>query len=380
MKTSRVVLCVLALAALAGCSESTPSARTKPAAPVTAPPSTRATRAATLPSALPLTSAGFELTGEFAIGGEGRWDYCIGDRDAHRLYVPRGDRVMILNTVTGKVIGTVPDTPGVHGVALAKRLRRGFTSNGADGSVSIFDLDSLAILGKVPAGENPDAIIYDSVSKRVFAFNGTSQDATVIDSAVDPANPVAAGTIPLGGKPKFAVADGMGQIFVNIQDTSEIVRIDAGTMQVTARWSIAPGQQPTGLAIDPKTRRLFAVCSNKLMVVVSADTGKVVTTLPIGSGADAAAFDPDLALALASCGDGTLTVVREDSADQFNVVQTVATRAGARTMALDTRTHRIYLPTAQFGPAPAATADNPHPRPQMLPETFTILVVERPDK
>ena len=375
MMTARVALCALTLAALAGCCESTRPTMKKPvpAASVTVPPSTR-------PATLPSASAGFQLTGEFAIGGEGGWDYCIADRDAHRLYVPRSDRVMVLDSATGKVLGTVPGTPGVHGVALAKRLRRGFTSNGADGSVSIFDLDSLAILGKVPAGNNPDAIIYDSASKRVFAFSGKSQDATVIDSAVDPANPVAAGTIALGGKPEFAVTDGMGQIFVNIEDTSEIVRLDAATLQVTARWSIAPGQQPTGLAIDPKTRRLFAVCGNKLMVVVSADTGKVVTTLPIGSGADAAAFDPELSLAFASCGDGTLTVVREDSADQFSVVQTVATRKGARTMALDSKAHRIYLPTAQFGPAPAATADNPRPRPQMLPETFTIIVVERPKR
>ena len=370
MMTARIALCALALAAVAGCSQTTAPATaklatTKPAVFVTPAPSTR-----------PSASAGFQVTGEFAVGGEGRWDYCISDRDSHRLYMPRSDRVMVLDGVTGNVLGTVPATPGVHGVALAKRLRRGFTSNGADGSVTIFDLDTFAALGKIPAGKNPDAIIYDSVSKRVFAFNGKSQDATVIESAVDPANPVAVGTIPLGGKPEFAVADGAGHVFVNIQDTGEIVRIDAGTLAVTARWSIAPGQEPIGLAMDQKNRRLFAVCRNKLMVVVNADTGNVVTTLPIGSDADAAAFDPELSLVFASGGDGTLTVVHEDTPDQFSVVQTVATRKGARTMALDTKSHRIYLPTAQFGPAPAPTADDPRPQPQMLSGTFTILVVK----
>ena len=374
MMTARIALCALALAAVAGCSQTTPPATaklatTKPAASV-----------APAPSKSPSASAGFQLTGEFAVGGEGRWDYCISDRDSHRLYMPRSDRVMVLDGMTGNVLGTVADTPGVHGVALVKRLRRGFTSNGADGSVSIFDLDSFSVLGKVPAGKNPDAIIYDSVSKRVFAFNGKSQDATVIESAVDPANPVAVGTIPLGGKPEFAVADGAGHVFVNIQDMGEIVQIDAGTLAVTARWSIAPGQEPIGLAMDQKNRRLFAVCRNKLMVVVNADTGKVVTTLPIGSGADAAAFDPELSLVFASGGDGTLTVVHEDAPDQFSVVQTVATRKGARTMALDTKSHRIYLPTAEFGPAPAPTGGDPRPRPQMLPGTFTILVVKAADR
>ena len=216
---------------------------------------------------------------------------------------------------------------------------------------------------------------HHNLSHSHFAFNGRSQDATVIDSAVAPSNPVVAGTIPLGGKPEFAVADGTGQVFVNIEDTSEIVRIDANTMKVTARWPIAPGQEATGLAMDLTSRRLFAVCGNKLMVVLNADTGKIVKTLPIGAGADAAAFDPKLGLAFASCGDGTLTVVHEDSPDQFSVAQTVATRQGGRTMALDSKSHRIYLPTAKF--APAANAGQ---RPQMIPGTFTMLVVERPKK
>ena len=369
MTIARVALCALTLAVIAGCSQTSPLATTRPAASIVASPSTR-----------PATTAGFKLSREFAVGGEGRWDYVTCDRDARCLYVPRSDRVMILDTDTGTVFGTVLGTPGIHGVALAKRLKRGFTSNGTDGSVTIFDFTDLNVLGKVPAGKNPDAIIYDSVSKRVFAFNGMSHDATVIDSDVDPANPVVAGTIPLGGKPEFAVADGTGQVFVNIEDTNEIVRIDASTLQVTARWPIAPGQEPTGLAMDQKNRRLFAVCGNKLMVVVNADTGKVITSLPIGSGADAAAFDPGLSFAFASCGDGTLTIVHEDSPDQFSVVQTLATRRGARTMALDTRSHRIYLPTAQFGPTPAPTAENPRPRPQMIPGTFTILEVERVEK
>ena len=373
MTTARAALCALALIALTGCSQSAPPAKAKPAA---AKPVNTAPAVATPAS----SAAEFALTREFAIGGEGRWDYVTCDRDARRLYVPRSDRVMILNSVTGDVIATIPGTPGVHGVALAKHLRRGFTSNGGDGTVTIFDYNTFAVLGKVPAGKNPDAIIYDSVSKRIFAFNGRSQDATVIDSAVDPANPVVAGTIPLGGKPEFAVADGTGQVFVNIEDTGEIVRIDANTLKVTARWPIAPGQEATGLAMDLTNRRLFAVCGNKLMVVLNADTGKIVAILRIGAGADAAAFDPKLGLAFASCGDGTLTVVHEDSPDLFRPVQTLTTRKGARTMALDSKSHRIYLPTAQFAPAPAASADNPRSRPQMVPGSFTILVVERPKK
>lgn len=385
MNTARAALCVLALVAAAGCSEKAPASKAKPAAVSPAPAPAPASPAKPAPMVTPAPTAGapstaapaadFALTREFAIGGEGRWDYVTCDRDARRLYVPRSDRVMILDAVTGNVIGTIPGTPGVHGVALAKHLRRGFSSNGGDGTVTIFNFNTFEVLGKVPAGKNPDAILYDSVSKRIFVFNGRSQDATVIDSAVDLANPVALGTIPLGGKPEFAVADGTGQVFVNIEDTGEIARIDAQTLKVTARWSIAPGQEPTGLAMDLTNRRLFAVCGNKLMVVLNADTGKVIATLPIGSGADAAAFDPKLALAFASCGDGTLTVVHEDSPDQFRVVQSVTTRQGARTMALDSKSHRIYLPTARFGPATSANA-----RPQMIPGTFTILVVERPKK
>ena len=376
MTTTRAALCALALVAIAGCSESAAPAKAKPAAAKPA----NAVPAVATPAPSP---AGFELTREFAIGGEGRWDYVTCDRDARRLYVPRSDRVMILSSVTGNVIATIPGTPGVHGVALAKHLRRGFTSNGGDGTVTIFDYNTFAVLGEVPAGKNPDAIIYDSVSKRIFAFNGRSQDATVIDSAVDPANPVAAGTIPLGGKPEFAVADGTGQVYVNIEDTGEIVRINANTLKVTALWPIAPGQEASGLAMDLISRRLFAVCGNKLMVVLNADTGKVIKTLPIGAGADAAALDPKLSLAFASCGDGTLTVVHEDSPDQFSVIQTVATRRAEAAIALDSRSHRVLLPTAKFAPvpaAPSATADNPRPRPQMIPGSFTILVVERPKK
>lgn len=359
-------LCAVALTGAVGCSHSTSSSTMPAAAPSTRP----------AVAAVAAPAPGYKMAGEFAIGQPGRWDYLLCDRDAHRLYVPRTDRVLVLDSRDGRVMGVVPGTPGVHGVALAKHLGRGFTSNGADGTVTIFDTRSLDILGKLPAGKNPDAILYDSTSKRVFVFNGKSQDATVFDSAVSTTNPTALATIALGGKVEFAVSDHVGQVFVNIEDTNEIVRIDAQTLTVTARWSIAPGEEPTGLAMDLKSRRLFAVCGNNLMVVVNADTGKVITTLPIGKGADAAAFDPEYSLAFASCGDGTLTVVRESSADQFSVVQTVSTRPGARTMALDTRTHRIYLPTAQFNPPAAPTGESPRPRPQPIDGTFVIVVVE----
>jgi YVTN family beta-propeller protein len=281
--------------------------------------------------------------------------------------------VVVVDTDTDAVVGEVPNTNGVHGIAIADDLGRGFISDGRDDSVTIFDPKTLKTLGTVKTGKNPDAIIYDPASKKVFAFNGGSGDTTVIDAATGNV----AGTIALGGKPEFATSDGKGKVFVNIEDKSDVVEIDSKKLAVITRWPIAPGEEASGMAIDRKNHRLFIVCSNKKMIVLNAETGKVTADLPIGNGPDAAGFDPDTKLAFSSNGEGTLTVVRQDSADKYSAIDTVTTRRGARTMTVDTKTHKIYLPTAQFGPAPAPTAERPRPRPSIVPNSFTILVFGR---
>jgi DNA-binding beta-propeller fold protein YncE len=315
---------------------------------------------------------GLHVTKSYKLGGEGGWDYLTIDKDSRRLFISHSTHVLVVDADSGKQVGEIPDTPGVHGIALAKDLQRGFVSDGREGTVSIFDLETLKPITKVKAvGENPDAILFDPATKRVFTFNGRSHDSTAIDAAKGEI----LGRIALGGKPEFAVSTSVGEIFVNIEDKSEIVALDPKELKVKARWPLAPCEEPSGLAIDIKNRRLFSGCDNKMMAVVNADTGKIITTLPIGEGVDANAFDPETALAFASCGDGSLTVVREDSPDKFSVVQNVPTARGARTMALDPKTHQIFLVTAKFGPPPAPTADQPHPRPAILPDTFELLVV-----
>jgi DNA-binding beta-propeller fold protein YncE len=308
----------------------------------------------------------------YKLGGEGGWDYLKADPDSRRLFVSHATHVMVIDMDSGKSVGDIPDTPGVHGVALANELDRGFISNGGEGTVTVFDLKTLAPITKIKAvGENPDAILFDPATRRIFTFNGRSHDATAIDAATG--NIV--GKIALGGKPEFAVSTGAGEIFVNIEDKSQLVRLDPKNLKVENRWPLAPCEEPSGLAIDMKNRRLFAGCDNKMMAVVNADTGKVITTLPIGEGVDANRFDPEDKLAFASCGEGVLTVVHEDSPDKFSVVENISTARGARTMELDEKTHQIFLATAQFGPPPAPTADQPHPRPTILPNTFEVLVV-----
>jgi DNA-binding beta-propeller fold protein YncE len=315
---------------------------------------------------------GLHVTKTYKIGGEGFWDYLNVDAETHRLFISHGTHVVVMDTETGKIVGDIPDTPGVHGVALAPELNRGFSSNGREGSVSIFDLETLKPLGKVSdVGENPDAILYDPATKRVFTFNGHSHDATAIDAA----SGKVVGKIPLEGKPEFAVSTGGGEAFVNIEDKSELLAFDPKELKIKARWPLAPCEEPSGLAMDVANRRLFVGCHNKMMAVVNADTGKVIATPAIGEGVDADRFDPKTQFAFASCGDGTLTVVHEDSPDKFSLVQTVATERGARTMALDQKTHEIYLVTAKFGPPPAPTAERPHPRPTVLPDSFMVLVV-----
>lgn len=314
---------------------------------------------------------GYKVVNTYKLGGDGGWDYLIADSSARRLYISRATHVMVIDLDSGKAVGDIADTPGVHGIALAAELNRGFVSNGREGTVSIFDLKTLATTSKVKAGENPDAIIYDPASKRVFAFNGRSHDATAIDAT----NGTVLATIKLDGKPEFAVADGNGEVFVNIEDKSELTAIDSNKLEVKAKWPLAPCEEPSGLSMDKKNRRLFAGCDNKMMAVVNADTGRVVTTLPIGEGVDATAFDDGTGLAFASCGEGVLTVVREESPDKFSVAENVPTQAGARTMALDSRTHNVYVVTAKFGPPPAPSADNPHPRRTILPDSFVVLVI-----
>lgn len=313
----------------------------------------------------------YDVVGHFVVGGEGGWDYVTFDSDTNRLFIPRGTHVIVLDATSATQLGDIPDTPGVHGVALIPELGVGLTSNGRGGSVSVFDLKSLKKTAEVKAGTNPDAIMYDPVSKRVFVFNGRSHDATV----VDPAKAAAIGTIPLGGKPEFAVTDLKGHVFVNIEDKAEIAEIDSQKMTVLARWPLAGCEEPSGLAIDRKNARLFSVCASKVMTVVDASTGKLVATMPIGEGADAAAFDPETRLAFSSNGEGTLTVIQQDSPNKYSLAQTVSTARGARTMALDPKSHKIYLVTAKFGPAPAPTPEQPKPRPSIVPGSFEVIVV-----
>ncbi len=314
---------------------------------------------------------GYHVVTTYKLGGEGGWDYLTADSDARRVYISRGTHVIVIDADSGKSVGDIADTPGVHGIALAPELGRGFVSNGREGTVSIFDIKTLATSSKVKVGENPDAILYDPATKRVFTFNGHSHDSTAIDAATGKV----LGTIKLDGKPEFAASDAKGEIFVNIEDKSELTAIDANKLEVKAVWPLAPCTEPSGLAIDRKNRRLFVGCDNKMMAVVDADNGKVLATPAIGEGVDATRFDPETGLAFASCGEGVLTVVKEESPDKFSVVENVPTQRGARTLALDTKTHNIFVVTAQFGPRPAPTAENPHPWPPILPDSFVVLVV-----
>ncbi len=305
------------------------------------------------------------------LGGEGGWDCLTVDSQARRLYISRGTHVMVVNADTGEVVGDIPGTNGVHGIALVPALGKGFTSNGRDNTVSVFDLKTLHVSKQIPVGKNPDIIIYDSESKLVFTGNGGSRDVT----AIDPRSETVKGTIPLDGKPEFAVSD-ENHVYVNLEDKSMIARIDSRKLSVDARWPLAPGEEPSGLAIDEKHHRLFAACGNKLMVVVNSENGHVVANVPTGNGVDGAEFDSSGQIAFSPNGsDGTLTVIHEDAPDKFSVVQTLPTQRGARTMTLDPKTHKVFLITAEFGPPPPPTAERPHPRPSIVPGSFTLLIV-----
>jgi DNA-binding beta-propeller fold protein YncE len=318
-------------------------------------------------------ASGYHLIKTIKPGGEGFWDYLNFDSATRRLFISRGTRVDVLDVDSEKIVGTVADTPGVHGIALAPEIGDAYTSNGQAGTVSIFDLKTYQVIGHAQTSKGPDSITYDSGTKRVFTMNGFGKDTTAVDAVTG--NVLA--TIPLGGRPETAVADGNGHVYVVLEDKSQMQEIDAKNLVVTATWPLAPCESPAGLAIDTAHRRLFAGCHNKTMAVVDADNGKVVATVPIGLGVDACQFDPGTGFAFSSNGSGTLSVIHEDSPDKFTPVEDVPTQTGARTMALDTKTHQVFLVTAQFTPPPAATPENPHPRGGMVPDSFVVLVFGR---
>jgi len=329
-----------------------------------------------LPTQAPGASPAPPAVHKIAVGGEGGWDYLAVDSEARRLYVSRGDRVVVLDLDKEAVVGELAGTPGVHGIAVVPELGKGFTTNGGDGTVTVFDLKTLKPTGKVKAGGTPDATLYDPASGRVFTFNHGTDDLTAIDAT----GATVAGTVPLGGEPEAAVADGKGHLFINIRSTSEVVEFDARALKVVKRWPLAPGVRPTGLAIDAAHRRLFSVCGNQKMVVMDADSGAVLATVEIGRGSDGCAFDPSRGLAYSSNGgDGTLTVVGEAGPGVFKAVATVPTQASARTVAIDPRTHRLYLSAATADPTPAPA---PEPkaatkggRRRYVPGSFVVLVV-----
>lgn len=289
----------------------------------------------------------YRLQKKVAVGDTGAWDYLIYDETGHRVFVSRGHHVMVLDGESGATIGDIPDTQGVHGIALAPEFGKGFTSNGQTNDVTVFDLNTLKPIQRVLTGRGPDAIIYDPSSKRVFTMNGRDNSATAIDAA----SGQAVGTVPLSGRPEFAVADGRGTVFVNIENKHTLTALDAQKLTVQSNWDMPGCEGPTGLSMDREHRRLFSGCDNKVLAVMNADSGMLVTTVPIGAGVDATAFDPRDQLAFSSNGeDGTLTVVHEDSPDKFQVVENVPTEAGARTMALNPSTGTVYLVTATVGP------------------------------
>jgi hypothetical protein len=315
--------------------------------------------------------SGYHLVKKIAIPGEGFWDYLTTDPSTGRVFVSHGTEVDVVDGAKGEVIGKITGLKLVHGIALAPEFNHGFISDGAANQIVVFDLTTLAKVGEVAAGMNPDGIIYDPGSKRVFAFNGRSSSAT----AVDAEKGTLAGTVMLEGKPEFPAPDGKGHVYVNIEDKSEVMDIDSKTLAVVHKWPLAPCEEPSGMAIDPASRRIFSGCDNKMMAVMDADTGKVVATVPIGAGVDATWFDPGTKLAFNSCGqDAVLTVIHEDSPDKYTVVENVKTQAGARTMALDPKTHTVYLALAQTETLPPAEGDaKARPRRKVVPGSFGLL-------
>ena len=315
----------------------------------------------------------YHIAHEVSLPGDDGWDDLTFEQGGHRLFIAHGTQVQVLDTDHLTLAGTIPDTPGVHGVALAPDEGRGYISAGRSNAIVVFDLKTLARLTEIKStGENPDAIIYDGPTHRVFAFNGRGRNVTAIDAKTN----TVVGTIALDAKPEFAVTDGKGHVYVNLEDKSSIAVIDPQGLTVSAVWPISGCESPSGLAIDVGGQRLFAGCDNKVMAVVDATSGHVTGTAPIGDGVDGAKYDPGAQLAFASCGQGVLTAVAVTSSGTPEVAQSLPTQRGARTMTLDEHSHRIFTVTANFGAAPAATAEHPHPRPPILPGTFRVLVIE----
>jgi hypothetical protein len=314
----------------------------------------------------------YHVTRDIKLGGDGRWDYVTLDTVGHRLFIARQTRVMVVDPVTGKLLGEVPGLNGAHGIALAYATGHGFATSGRDSSVVMFDLHSLQVLARTKAAEDADAILYDSPSNRVFTFNGDANTST----AIDPGSGKVVGSIALGGKPEFGVSSGTGRLYVNLEDKGEIAELDPAALRVVRRWPLDGCVEPTGLAMDRAHGLLFSVCHSRVMTISDARAGRAIATVPIGSGVDGAAFDAGTGLAFASNGDGTITVVHEDSPTTFHVAGTAITRRGARTMTLDPRTHRLYTVTADFGSTPAPTETEPHPRPSLLPGTFSLLELD----
>jgi YVTN family beta-propeller protein len=328
--------------------------------------------AALLAAAIPAVAApavSYHLVQTYVLGGTGGWDYLAYDTDSKRLFISRGTHVTVVDPFTGKIVGDIPNTPGVHGIALAPQLGKGFTSNGADGTVTVFDLATLATTATIQTNaKNPDGIAYDPASSRLFTFDGGSNDATVIDARTD----TVVATIPLGGRPEFPAVDGRGTVYDNVESTSEIIAIDARSAKLVARYPLGECLHPSGLSIDAEHRRLFTACTGE-MGVVDAGTGKLVTTIPTGAGTDATRYDPASGLAFASNGrDATLTVVHEDAPDRFTLLQNAKTVAGARTMALDPQTGDIFLVTAKLVENPNATSYRNRYTP--VPGSFELLV------
>jgi DNA-binding beta-propeller fold protein YncE len=317
-------------------------------------------------------SAGYHLKAKYKLGGEGGWDYLAFDPGMNRLFISRGTHVLAVNPKNGKVIGDIPGFTRSHGIALAPQFNKGYASDGDPGSVTVFDYKTLKVLEHLKTAPDCDGIIYDPATKRVFTMNGDSGSSTAIDAATG----TVIGTFQLGGKPEFAAADGKGHVFANLEDKSEMVKVDAKALKVDETWSLAPCKSPSGLAIDAKNERLFAGCHNGLMAFVDGDSGKVLGTVPIGPGVDANRFDPGTDYAFASCGDGTITVAHEDSPATLTKIATIATQRGARTMGIDLKNHTIYTVTAEFGPMPPETPGRRR-RPPILPDTFTLLVFTR---
>jgi YVTN family beta-propeller protein len=312
----------------------------------------------------------YKVITKIKVGGGTRWDYCYLDSSSHRLYVSHGTQTEVIDTTTDKLVGTIPGTNGVHGIAIAGDLGKGFTSDGGDNDVTVFDLKTLQVLSKVKTGQNPDSIIYEPVTHRVFTFNGRSKDSTAIDAKT---GEVITASIPVGGKPEFAQVDGKGHVYANIEDKNEIVEIDAKNSLVAKRYSIAPCDSPSGLAIDPKLR-LYSVCENHMMIVSDPAAGKVLASPAIGGGPDGVAFDDGYAFS-ANGQDGTITMVGE-TGGKFDVIATIQTQRGARTITADQKGHKLYLPAAEYGPA-AESKDGKKGRPQPVADSFQIVVVGR---